>query len=111
MTSPEREFSALDLGLLAPGRVGSRVEAETGDGAYFQGLLDAEAALARAQASVGVVTRQAADAITSAALAENFDLRQIALDAREGGNPVIPLVAALRAALPEIGRASCRERV
>ena len=101
MTSPERELSALDLGLLAPGRAGSRVEAETGDGAYLQGLLDAEAALARAQAGVGVVAKQAADAITSAALAENFDLRQIALDAREGGNPVIPLAAALRAAVPE----------
>ena len=101
MTSPERELTALDLGLLAPGRAGSRVEVETGDGAYLQRLLDAEAALARAQAGIGVVPEQAADAITSAALAENFDLRQIALDAREGGNPVIPLVAALRAALPE----------
>ena len=101
MTSPERETSALDLGLLAPGRAGSRVEVETGDGAYFQRLLDAEAALARAQATIGVVPKEAADAISSAALAENFDLRQIALDAREGGNPVIPLAAALRAKLPE----------
>ena len=100
MTSPERELTALDLGLLAPGRAGSRVEVETGDGAYLQRLLDAEAALARAQAGIGVVPEQAADAITGAALAENFDLRQIALDAREGGNPVIPLAAALRAALP-----------
>ena len=106
MTSPERELSALDLGLLAPGRAGSRVEAETGDGAYLQGMLDAEAALSRAQAAIGVVTKQAADAITSAALAENFDLRQIALDAREGGNPVIPLAAALRAALPQEHAAS-----
>ncbi|HWG23414.1 3-carboxy-cis,cis-muconate cycloisomerase [Actinospica sp.] len=101
MTSPERAASALDLGLLAPGRAGSRVEAETGDGAYLQSLLDAEAALARAQATAGVVPRRAAEAITSAALANDFDLRQIALDARAGGNPVIPLVAALREALPE----------
>jgi 3-carboxy-cis,cis-muconate cycloisomerase len=106
LTSPERELSALDLGLLAPGRAGSRVEAETGDGAYLQSMLDAEAALARAQAAIGTVTKQAADAITSAALAENFDLRQIALDAREGGNPVIPLAAALRAALPKEHAAS-----
>ena len=101
MPSPERAASALDLGLLAPGRAGSRVEAETGDGAYLQGMLDAEAALARAQVTAGVVPKQAAEAITSAALAENFDLRQIALDARSGGNPVIPLVNALRAALPD----------
>lgn len=101
MTSPERAASALDLGLLAPGRAGSRVEAETGDGAYLQSMLDAEAALARAQAVVGEVPKSAAEAITSAAFAENFDLRQIALDARGGGNPVIPLIAALREALSE----------
>jgi 3-carboxy-cis,cis-muconate cycloisomerase len=101
LPSPERAATALDLGLLAPGRAGSRVEAETGDGAYLQALLDAEAALARAQSSINVVPGQAAEAITSAALAENFDLRQIALDARSGGNPVIPLVNALRAQLPE----------
>lgn len=106
MTSPERAASALDLGLLAPGRAGSRVEAETGDGAYLQGLLDAEAALARAQASAGVLPKQAAEAITSAAFADRFDLRQIALDARGGGNPVIPLVAALRAAVPAEAAAS-----
>ena len=106
MTSPERETSALDLGLLAPGRAGSRVEVETGDGAYFQRLLDAEAALARAQAGIGVVPKEAADAISSAALAENFDLRQIALDAREGGNPVIPLAAALRAAVTSADHAA-----
>ncbi|MBR7830222.1 3-carboxy-cis,cis-muconate cycloisomerase [Actinospica sp. MGRD01-02] len=101
MTSPERAASALDLGLLAPGRAGSRVEVETGDGAYLQGLLDAEAALARAQSSAGELPKQAAEAITSAAQADRFDLRQIALDARDGGNPVIPLVAALRAAVPD----------
>jgi 3-carboxy-cis,cis-muconate cycloisomerase len=101
LTSPEQAAPALDLGLLRRGRAGSRVEAETGDGAYLQGLLEAEAALARAQASVGELPKQAAEAITSAAHADRFDLRQIALDARGGGNPVIPLVAALRAAVPD----------
>ena len=99
MTSPEHAASALDLGLLAPGLAGSRVEAETGDGAYLQALLDAEAALARAQARIGVVPQQAAEAITAAAQAERFDLRRIALEARSGGNPVIPLAAALRTAV------------
>lgn len=99
MSSPERSVSALDLGLLAPGRAGSRVEAETGDGAYLQALLDAEAALARAQAGLELVPRAAGEAVTAAALAERFDLRALALDASAGGNPVIPLVAALRAAV------------
>jgi 3-carboxy-cis,cis-muconate cycloisomerase len=91
--------SALDLGLLAPGRAGSRVEAETGDGAYLQALLDAEAALTRAQAGLGLIPQAAGAAVTAAALAERFDLRELALDASGGGNPVIPLVAALRAAV------------
>jgi 3-carboxy-cis,cis-muconate cycloisomerase len=91
--------SALDLGLLAPGRAGSRVEAETGDGAYLQALLDAEAALTRAQAGLGLCPQAAGAAVTAAALAERFDLRELALDASGGGNPVIPLVAALRAAV------------
>ena len=95
MTSPERT-AAVDLGLLAPGLAGSRIEAETGDGAYLQALLDAEAALARAQVGIGAVPPHAAEAITAAAQAERFDLRRIALDARSGGNPVIPLAAALR---------------
>jgi 3-carboxy-cis,cis-muconate cycloisomerase len=93
--------SALDLGLLAPGRAGSRIEAETGDGAYLQALLDAEAALARAQAGLELIPRAAGEAVTAAALAERFDLRELALDASDGGNPVIPLVAALRAAVGE----------
>lgn len=101
MSSPERSVSALDLGLLAPGRAGSRVEAETGDGAYLQALLDAEAALTRAQAGLELVPRAAGEAVTAAALAERFDLRALALDASSGGNPVIPLVAALRAAAGE----------
>lgn len=99
MTSRER--SAVDLGLLAPGRAGSRVEAETGDGAYLQALLDAEAALTRAQAALGQATAEAAAAVTAAAHAERFGLRELALAAAGGGNPVIPLVAALRAAVGE----------
>jgi len=96
---PARAASALDLGLLAPGRAGSRVETETGDGAYLQALLDAEAALARAQAALGLIPAAATVAISAAAQAENFDLRGLALSASVGGNPVIPLVGALRAAV------------
>ncbi|MCZ4514453.1 LacI family DNA-binding transcriptional regulator, partial [Streptomyces sp. ActVer] len=35
----------LDVGLLAPGRAGSPAESATGDRAFLQALLDAEAAL------------------------------------------------------------------
>ncbi|MGW7364550.1 3-carboxy-cis,cis-muconate cycloisomerase [Streptomyces sp. NPDC054841] len=91
----------LDAGLLAPGRAGSPAEAATSDAAFLQAMLDAEAALTRAQAALGLAPAQAAVAVTGAAHAEHFDLRDLALRARRGGNPVIPLVADLTAAVPE----------
>ncbi|WP_051451890.1 3-carboxy-cis,cis-muconate cycloisomerase [Actinospica robiniae] len=96
MTSSERGASDLDLGLLSPGRPGGRVEAETGDGAFLQALLDAEAALTRAQARLGLAPEAAAVAVTAAARLGNFDSRAIALAGSAGGNPVIPLVGELR---------------
>ncbi|GAA1899819.1 hypothetical protein GCM10009837_23060 [Streptomyces durmitorensis] len=89
-----------DVGLLAPGRAGSPAEAATGDTAFLQAMLDAEAALTRAQATVGLAPAQAATAVAEAARADRFDVRDIALRARDGGNPVIPLVADLTAAVP-----------
>ncbi|MYX97214.1 3-carboxy-cis,cis-muconate cycloisomerase, partial [Streptomyces sp. SID486] len=44
-----------DTGLLSPVRAGCPAEAATSDGACLQALLDAEAALARAQAGLGTV--------------------------------------------------------
>jgi 3-carboxy-cis,cis-muconate cycloisomerase len=102
LTSADRsspEPSASDFGLLSPGRAGSRVEAETGDGAYLEALLDAEAALARAQAGLGLIPEAAGEAVAVAAETGRFDPRALALAARRGGNPVIPLVAALREAV------------
>lgn len=89
-----------DVGLLAPGWAGSAVEAATGDHAFLQAMLDAEAALVRAQAELGLAPAEAADAVTAAARADRFDARSLALQARAGGNPVIPLVADLAQAVP-----------
>ncbi|MCX4987312.1 MULTISPECIES: 3-carboxy-cis,cis-muconate cycloisomerase [unclassified Streptomyces] len=91
---------ASDTGLLAPGRAGSPASAATSDTAYLRALLDAEAALTRAQASLGLAPADAATAVSSAADAGDFDVASIALRARGGGNPVIPLVADLTAAVP-----------
>lgn len=85
--------------LLAPGWAGSPASAATSDTAYLQGLLDAEAALTRAQALLGLAPAEAADAVDAAADASRFDVRAIALRARDGGNPVIPLVADLTTAV------------
>lgn len=89
-----------DVGLLAPGRAGSPAESATGDTAFLQAMLDAEAALTRAQAEVGLAPAEAVTAVAAAASVDRFDVRDIALRARSGGNPVIPLVADLTAAVP-----------
>ncbi|GGS44482.1 MULTISPECIES: class-II fumarase/aspartase family protein [Streptomyces] len=84
-----------DAGLLAPVCAGTPVEAAVDDRAWLQAMLDAEAALARAQSTLGTVPPGAASAITEAARAELFDVRALALAARETANPVVPLVREL----------------
>ncbi|MFJ4696005.1 3-carboxy-cis,cis-muconate cycloisomerase [Streptomyces sp. NPDC088766] len=87
-----------DAGLLAPGWTGSPAAAATSDAAHLRALLDAEAALTRAQAALGLAPAAAGRAVTEAA-AGAFDVRSLAARARSGGNPVIPLVADLTAAV------------
>lgn len=87
-----------DTGLLAPGWAGSAAAAATGDRAYLRALLDAEAALTRAQAALGLAPAEAATAVTEAA-GGAFDAESLAERARAGGNPVIPLVADLTTAV------------
>jgi 3-carboxy-cis,cis-muconate cycloisomerase len=86
-------------GLLAPGWAGSRAASATSDIAYLRALLDAEAALTRAQAALGLAPAEAAAAVNAAADAARFDVAGIAARARGGGNPVIPLVADLTEAV------------
>ena len=83
---------ASDFGLLSPVRAGTPVEQATGDEAWLQAMLDAEAALARAQARLGIVPESAAAAITAAADARELDVRRVALGARETANPVVGLI-------------------
>ncbi|MFC9626917.1 3-carboxy-cis,cis-muconate cycloisomerase [Streptomyces sp. NPDC056930] len=84
-----------DVGLLAPGRAGSPAETATGDSAFLQAMLDAEAALTRAQSVCGLAPTEAGRAVTAAADASRFDVRDVALRARASGNPVTPMVFAL----------------
>ncbi|KUO19399.1 3-carboxy-cis,cis-muconate cycloisomerase [Streptomyces dysideae] len=96
MTSPDADAGP---GLLAPGWAGSAAASETSDTAYLRALLDAEAALTRAQAALGLAPAAAATAVTEAADPGRFDVRSLAERARGGGNPVIPLVADLTKAV------------
>ncbi|CAL9287876.1 3-carboxy-cis,cis-muconate cycloisomerase [Streptomyces sp. SudanB182_2057] len=91
--------SCTDTGLLAPGLGAAGAGSETGDPAYLRALLDAEAALTRAQAALGLAPAEAAAAVTEAADPDRFDLRSLAARAAGGGNPVIPLAADLTAAV------------
>jgi 3-carboxy-cis,cis-muconate cycloisomerase len=70
------------------------------DLAWLQAMLDVEAALARAQARVGLVPAAAADAIAAACRADRFDPEALGAAAGASGNPVVPLVRALSAAVP-----------
>ncbi|MFF2412455.1 lyase family protein [Streptomyces sp. NPDC058092] len=91
----------LDAGLLSPVRAGTPVEAAVGDSAWLQAMLDAEAALARAQARCATVPVHVAEAITAAARADLMDVRALALAARQTANPVVGLVTALTALVAE----------
>ncbi|MGP8298044.1 3-carboxy-cis,cis-muconate cycloisomerase [Streptomyces inhibens] len=90
------------MGLLAPSWAGSAVADATGDAGYLRALLDAEAALTRAQATLGLAPKSAAAAVTAAAgEPHRHDPRTLALRARAAGNPVVPLVADLTAAVAD----------
>lgn len=67
------------------------------DRARVQAMLDFEAALARAEASTGVISGAAAAAIGDRCRAELFDLDALAAATAQAGNPAIPLVEALTA--------------
>ncbi|MGW4439920.1 3-carboxy-cis,cis-muconate cycloisomerase [Streptomyces sp. NPDC004596] len=90
-----------DTGLLAPGWAGTPAAAATSDRAYLRALLEAETALTRAQAGLGLAPAAAAAAVTEAADPARFDVRSLAERSRGGGNPVIPLVADLTKAVGE----------
>ncbi|WP_306337725.1 3-carboxy-cis,cis-muconate cycloisomerase [Streptomyces sp. KL118A] len=82
-----------DAGLLAPVWADVPVAAAVSDQAWLQAMLDAEAALARAQARLGTVPDAAARVITGAARAERLDVVALAARARQSANPVVALVA------------------
>jgi 3-carboxy-cis,cis-muconate cycloisomerase len=69
------------------------------DEAWLEAMLDVERALAAAEARAGVISREAARAIADACRVERFDVVAIADAGRAPGNPVEPLVRALREAV------------
>ena len=89
-----------ESGLFAPIVTGDELLAATDDRAWLQALLDVEGALAGAEADVGIIPTTAAEVISACCTADRFDPSELGRAARLGGNPVIPLVEALTAAVP-----------
>lgn len=68
-------------------------------------MLETEVALARAQAAVGIIPTEAAEAIAAAADPAKLDLALIRAETEKAGQPVMALAKALtQAAGPEAGR-------
>lgn len=105
LTGPDG-LHTMDAGLLSPVRAGTPVERVVSDSAWLQAMLDAEAALARAQAAIGVVPPAAAEVISLAARADRLDLRAVAVHARESANPVVGLVRELTRAVSALDPAA-----
>ncbi|SEH42113.1 3-carboxy-cis,cis-muconate cycloisomerase [Tardiphaga sp. OK245] len=83
--------------LLAPLLSSPAMRAVCDDTAHLQHMLDFEAALARAEAAVGVIPASAVAAIEAACKADQFDLAALADAATRSGNLAIPLVKTLTA--------------
>lgn len=99
MTSPNTGDSSLhgDFGLLSPVSASPAVAALTGDRAVLAAILRVEAAWAAVLDEAGLAPAGSAAVVAEAADAGRYDVADIAVRAQGGANPVIPLVADLRA--------------
>jgi 3-carboxy-cis,cis-muconate cycloisomerase len=94
--------------LLAPLLSSAAMRAVCDDAAYLQHMLDFEAALARAQAAIGVIPQSAVAPIAAACKARTFDLPALAEAAARSGNLAIPLVKALTASVAKVSAEAAR---
>ena len=115
--SPDRSSAPesrrpLDVGLLSPVSVGH--DASVSDEAVLDALVATEVALVRAYGSVDVAPAEVVDDVSSAlgwqgngrgCRGHRLDAGALAEASVSGGNPVIPLVGALKARVPESTRA------
>jgi 3-carboxy-cis,cis-muconate cycloisomerase len=83
--------------LLAPMLSSGPMRAVCDDSVALQHMLDFEAALARAEASAGIIPKGAAEPIAAACKAPLFDITALGEAALRSGNLAIPVVKALTA--------------
>ena len=96
-STPPPHMSTQLSPLLAPMLSSAAMRAICDDATCLQHMLDFEAALARAEAAVGVIPESATGPIAAACQAGAFDIAALAEAATLSGNLAIPLVKALTA--------------
>jgi 3-carboxy-cis,cis-muconate cycloisomerase len=94
--------------LLDPLFTTDRMRSVFSDRGRLQGMLDFEAALARAEARAGVVPASAVAAIASQCRADAFDVETLARGSALAGNAAIPMVKALTALVAKHDEAAAR---
>jgi len=94
--------------LLGPLFASAKMRAVLSDTAVLQRMLDVEAALARAEASCGVIPKSAAAPIAAACAAKRFDIASIGTAGALAGNVAIPLVKALTAEVAKRDKEAAR---
>src|SRR5687767_3214573 len=94
--------------LFGPIFVPERFSETVSGSAWLSAMLEAEGALAVAQARAGLIPHKAADAIVSCCGAGSFDPGEIGRRGRAQGNPVPPLVRALTEAVSNVSEDAAR---
>ena len=95
-----------DFGLLSPASAGTAASRLTSDYQFIQAMLDVELEWTRVLADADRMAAEAVPAVERASRADLYDAAGLAERAQGGGNPVIPLLADLRAEMP--GMLYCR---
>jgi len=94
--------------LLAPLFASAKMRATLSDTATLQRMLDVEAALARAEAAVGIIPKSAVSPIVAACQSKRFDISALGEAAANAGNIAIPLVKALTAEVSKRDKEAAR---
>ncbi|MGQ9366433.1 class-II fumarase/aspartase family protein [Azospirillum sp. ST 5-10] len=95
---------ALDSPLFGGSFVDAEMRAIFSHRAYIARCVETEAALAAAQARLGIIPAEAAAGIAAGCAAPELDLERLARDTEIVGYPILPLVEQLVAQLGEAGR-------
>ncbi|MDQ3507218.1 MAG: 3-carboxy-cis,cis-muconate cycloisomerase [Actinomycetota bacterium] len=94
--------------LFAPIFIPDELRESTGGRAWLQSMLDAEAALARAESKVGLFSTDDAETIAAHCDASRFDVEGIGHAGRGSGSPVPPMVKALTESVRETSKEAAR---